>query len=216
MARDGKEAIGSMGTDTPIAVLSDRSRHVSDYFQQLFAQVTNPPLDAIREEIITSLFARVGPEGNLFDPVATSCRTIHLDNPVITDAELRRIVALDGNDGPAGFRTAVLNARFDADRGADGLASAIERLRADADAAIAGSATVLVISDRGNGLVDSPIPSLLACSALHHHLVRNKTRTQVGLVVEAGDVREVHHIGTLLGYGANAINPYLAFATIDE
>ncbi len=216
MARDGKEAIGSMGTDTPIAVLSDRSRHVSDYFQQLFAQVTNPPLDAIREEIITSLFARVGPEGNLFDPVAASCRTIHLDNPVITDAELRRIVALDGNDGPAGFRTAVLNARFDADRGADGLASAIERLRADADAAIAGGATVLVISDRGSGLVDSPIPSLLACSALHHHLVRKKTRTQVGLVVEAGDVREVHHIGTLLGYGANAINPYLAFATIDE
>ncbi|MAH12104.1 MAG: glutamate synthase subunit alpha, partial [Acidimicrobiaceae bacterium] len=216
MARDGKEAIGSMGTDTPIAVLSDRSRHVSDYFQQLFAQVTNPPLDAIREEIITSLFARVGPEGNLFDPVAASCRTIHLDNPVITDAELRRIVALDGNDGPTGFRTSVLDARFDASHGADGLASAIEQLRVDADAAIADGATVLVISDRGSGLVDSPIPSLLACSALHHHLVRNKTRTQVGVVVEAGDVREVHHIGTLLGYGANAINPYLAFATIDE
>ena len=216
MARDGKEAIGSMGTDTPIAVLSDRSRHVSDYFQQLFAQVTNPPLDAIREEIITSLFARVGPEGNLFDPVAASCRTIHLDNPVITDAELSRIVALDGNDGPHGFRAAVLGARFDADRGAGGLASAIERLRADADTAIASGATVLIISDRGSGRVNSPIPSLLACSALHHHLVRNKTRTQVGLVVEAGDVREVHHIGTLLGYGANAINPYLVFATIDE
>ena len=116
MARDGKEAIGSMGTDTPIAVLSDRSRHVADYFQQLFAQVTNPPLDAIREEIITSLFARVGPEGNLFDPVAASCRTIHLDNPVITNAELGRIVALDGNEGPDGFRTAVLSARFDAEQ----------------------------------------------------------------------------------------------------
>ncbi|MEO0494642.1 MAG: glutamate synthase large subunit [Actinomycetota bacterium] len=216
MARDGKEAIGSMGTDTPIAVLSDRSRHLSDYFQQLFAQVTNPPLDAIREEIITSLFARVGPEGNLFDPVPASCRTIHLDNPVITDAELARIITLDGNDGPDGFRTAVLGARFDAAAGAAGLAAAIEQLRGDADAAIADGATVLVISDRGTGLVDSPIPSLLACSAVHHHLVRNKTRTQVGLVIEAGDVREVHHIGTLLGYGANAINPYLAFATIDE
>ncbi|MEM8705100.1 MAG: glutamate synthase large subunit [Actinomycetota bacterium] len=216
MARDGKEAIGSMGTDTPIAVLSERSRHLSDYFQQLFAQVTNPPLDAIREEIITSLFARVGPEGNLFEPTAASCRTIHLDNPVITDASLARIVALDGNDGPDGFRTAVLTSRFDPAGGAESLADAIETLRADADAAIAAGATVLVISDRGSGLVDSPIPSLLACSAVHHHLVRNKTRTQVGLVIEAGDVREVHHIGTLLGYGANAINPYLAFATIDE
>ncbi len=216
MARDGKEAIGSMGTDTPIAVLSDRTRHLADYFQQLFAQVTNPPLDAIREEIITSLFARVGPEGNLFDPVPASCRTIHLDNPVITDDELARVVALDGSEGPDGFRTAVLNARFDVNGGGDALAAGVERLRADADQAIADGATVLVISDRGSGLDDSPIPSLLACSAVHHHLVRNKTRTQVGLVIEAGDVREVHHIGTLLGYGANAINPYLAFATIDE
>ena len=216
MARDGKEAIGSMGTDTPIAVLSDRTRHLADYFQQLFAQVTNPPLDAIREEIITSLFARVGPEGNLFEPVPASCRTIHLDNPVITDAELARIVALDGRDGPDGFRATVLGARFDASGGGEALKAGIERLRADADAAIADGSTVLVISDRGSGLEDSPIPSLLACSALHHHLVRNKSRTRVGIVIEAGDVREVHHIGTLLGYGANAINPYLAFATIDE
>ena len=216
MARDGKEAIGSMGTDTPIAVLSDRSRHLADYFQQLFAQVTNPPLDAIREEIITSLFARVGPEGNLFDPTPASCRTIHLDNPVVTNEELARIVALHDGEGPAGFRTAVLGARFDADGGGAALAAGIEQLRRDADAALADGATVLVISDRGSGLHDNPIPSLLACSAVHHHLVRNKSRTQVGLVVEAGDVREVHHITTLLGYGANAINPYLAFATIDE
>ncbi|MEM9203008.1 MAG: glutamate synthase large subunit [Actinomycetota bacterium] len=216
MARDGKEAIGSMGTDTPIAVLSDRSRHLADYFQQLFAQVTNPPLDAIREEIITSLFARVGPEGNLFDPVPESCRTIHLDNPVITDDELARIVALDGSEGPGGFRTMVLSSRFDVAGGGEALKRGIDDLRAAADAAIADGATVLVLSDRGSGLDDSPIPSLLACSAVHHHLVRNKTRTQVGLVIEAGDVREVHHIGTLLGYGANGINPYLAFATIDE
>ena len=216
MARDGKEAIGSMGTDTPIAVLSERSRHIADYFQQLFAQVTNPPLDAIREEIITSLFARVGPEGNLFDPQPGSCRTIHLDNPVITDADLARIAALDGSEGPAGFQSVVLESRFDPSGGGAALASGIDRLRLQADDAIAAGATVLIVSDRGDGSVDSPIPSLLACSALHHHLVREKTRTRVGLVIETGDTREVHHIATLLGYGANAVNPYLAFATISS
>lgn len=214
MALDGKEAIGSMGTDTPIAILSERSRHIADYFQQLFAQVTNPPLDAIREEIITSLFARVGPEGNLFDPVPESCRTIHLDNPVLTDAELASIAALDSDHGPPGFRSVVLGARFDATGGGDALASAIQRLRVDADTAIAAGATVLIISDRGNGETDNPIPSLLACSAVHHHLVRRQTRTRVGLVIESGDTREVHHIATLLGFGANAINPYLAFASL--
>jgi len=214
MARDGKEAIGSMGTDTPIAVLSERSRHIADYFQQLFAQVTNPPLDAIREEIITSLFARVGPEGNLFDPGPESCRTIHLDNPVITDNELARIAALSRNEGPAGFRSVVLEARFDAAAGGAALAAGIDRLRSEADDAIADGATTLIISDRGDGAVNNPIPSLLACSAVHHHLVRTKTRARVGLVVEAGDAREIHHIATLLGYGANAVNPYLAFATV--
>ena len=169
MARDGYEAMGSMGTDTPIAVLSKRSRQLSDYFQQLFAQVTNPPLDAIREKIITSTFARIGPEGNLFDPQPESCRTIHLDNPVIT-----------------------------------------------ASTAIDAGATVLVLSDRGTDETMAAIPSLLATSAVHHHLVREKTRTRAGLVVESGDVRECHQICLLLGYGANAINPYLAFETIDE
>ena len=216
MALLAKEAIGSMGTDTPIAVLSSRSRHLGDYFQQLFAQVTNPPLDAIREKLITSLFARIGPEGNLFHPTAASCRTIHLDNPVITDNELARIVALDGADGPVGFRTAVLTARFDPQGGGGALEAALEHLRAEADAAIANGATVLVVSDRGDGPADGPIPSVLASSAVHHHLVRRQTRTQVGIVVEAGDVREVHHIALLLGYGANAVNPYLAFATITD
>ncbi len=222
MAANAKEAVGSMGTDTPIAVLSSRSRQLSDYFQQLFAQVTNPPLDAIREQIITSLFARVGPEGNLFDPRPSSCRTIHLDNPVITDDELARLAALDGTEGPAGFRTAVLSTLYPVAADAEGITnaqsmkSALSELRDAADAAIDDGATVLVLSDRGTNESEAAIPSLLATSAVHHHLVRQKSRTRAGLVVEAGDVRECHHICLLIGYGANAINPYLALETISE
>ena len=216
MARDGKEAIGSMGTDTPIAVLSSRSRQLSDYFQQLFAQVTNPPLDAIREKIITSTFARAGPEGNLFDPSPTSCRTIHLDSPVIVDADLARLVALDGTEGPAGFRTEVLSTLYPVAGSGPGLEAALSRLRDESSAAIETGATVIVLSDRGTDETHAPIPSLLATSAVHHHLVREKTRTRVGLVVESGDIRECHHICLLLGYGANALNPYLVFETIDE
>jgi len=216
MARDAKEAMGSMGTDTPIAVLSTRSRQLSDYFQQLFAQVTNPPLDAIRERIVTSTFSRVGPEGNLFDPQPESCRTIHLDNPVIRDRDLARLVALNGNDGPDGFRTEVLSTLYPVDGGADSLAAALERLRSEASAAIAGGATVIVLSDRGTDVDHAAIPSLLATSTVHHHLVSEKTRTRAGLVVESGDIRECHQICLLLGYGANALNPYLVFETIDD
>jgi glutamate synthase (NADPH/NADH) large chain len=216
MARDAKEAIGSMGTDTPIAVLSSRSRLLSDYFQQLFAQVTNPPLDSIRERIITSLYSRVGPEGNLFDPTAESCRTIHLDNPVILDADLARLVALDGSEGPLGFRTSVLSTLYPVADNAAGLEAALTHLRAEASAAIDDGATVIVLSDRGTNNSMAAIPSLLATSAVHHHLVREKTRTRAGLVIESGDIRECHHICLLLGYGANAINPYLAFETIDD
>ena len=216
MAKDAKEAIGSMGTDTPIAVLSSRSRQLSDYFQQLFAQVTNPPLDAIREQIITSLFARVGPEGNLFDPQPSSCRTIHLDNPVIIDDELARLTALDGTEGPAGFRTAILSTLYPVAANTAGMKEALSGLRSAASAAIEDGATVLVLSDRGTNESLAAVPSLLATSAVHHHLVREQSRTRAGLVVEAGDVRECHHICLLLGYGANAINPYLALETISE
>lgn len=216
MARDTKEAIGSMGTDTPIAVLSSRSRQLTDYFSQLFAQVTNPPLDAIRERIITSTFSRVGPEGNLFDSVPTSCRTIHLDNPVILDQDLARIAALDGTEGPAGFRSVRLSMLYPVAQGADGLTQALASLREAASAAIADGATALILSDRGIDETHASIPSLLATSAVHHHLVREKSRTRVGLVIETGDVRECHQICLLLGYGANAINPYLAFETITE
>ncbi|MFT5202850.1 MAG: glutamate synthase (NADPH/NADH) large chain, partial [Candidatus Aldehydirespiratoraceae bacterium] len=187
MARDAKEAIGSMGTDTPIAVLSNRSRLLSDYFQQLFAQVTNPPLDSIRERIITSTFSRVGPEANLFDAAPESCRTIHLDNPVIVDADLARLVALDGTDGPAGFHTDVLSTLFPVADGEQGMADALARIRAEASEAISAGATVLVLSDRGTSDALAAVPSLLATSAVHQHLVREKTRTRAGLVVESGD-----------------------------
>ena len=217
MARHAKEAIGSMGTDTPIAVLSNRPRQLSDYFQQLFAQVTNPPLDAIREQIITSLFARVGPQGNLFDPQPDSCRTIHLDTPVITDDALARLAALGDAEGPHGFRSAILSMHFQiTDPGDHGsaLRESLETLRGAASAAIEAGASVLILSDRGTNNSLMPIPSLLATSAVHHHLVREKSRARVGIVVETGDVRETHQLCLLLGYGANAINPYLALETI--
>ena len=214
MVIDGKEALGSMGTDTPPAVLSDRNRPIYDFFKQLFAQVTNPPLDAIREELVTSLYARVGPEGNLFDPQPSSCRTVHLDSPVITDADLARLVEIDGPGGIGDFRTEVLAALFRVGDGGDGLRRALDGLCEAASDAIAAGANILVVSDRGSDERMAPIPSLLAVSAVHQHLVRERTRTRVGLVSESGDAREVHHLCLHLGYGANAVNPYLAFETI--
>ncbi len=217
MAKHAKEAIGSMGTDTPFAVLSSRPRQLSDYFQQLFAQVTNPPLDAIREQIITSLFSRVGPEGNLFDPQPSSCRTIHLDTPIITDAQLASLAALSDTTGPDGFRATVLPTLYEvAPAGEEKLAAALQVLQDAAANAVNGGATVLILSDRGTSKKLAAIPSLLATSAVHHHLVHLKIRAQTGLVVESGDAREVHQFCLLLGYGANAINPYLAFETVSE
>ena len=216
MAVNGKEALGSMGTDTPPAVLSDRNRPIYDFFKQLFAQVTNPPLDAIREELVTSLYARVGPEGNLFDPQPSSCRTVHLDSPVITDGELDRLVGIDGPDGLQDFHAEVLPALFAVADGGDGLSRALDGLCEAASAAIAAGANILVVSDRGSDERMAPIPSLLAVSAVHQHLVRERTRTRVGLVSETGDAREVHHLCLHLGYGANAVNPYLAFETITQ
>ena len=215
MARDGKGAIGSMGTDTPVAVLSHMNRPIYDYFQQLFAQVTNPPLDAMREELITAVCTTVGPEGNLLDPEPGSCRQIHLPHPVLTEAQLAAIVGLDGEGAPGGFTSRVLDARYEVARGGEGLAEALERLRADASAAVADGVDILVISDRSPTPTLAHIPSLLATGAVHHHLIREKTRTRVGLLVESGDAREVHHVALLLGYGASAVCPYLAFASVD-
>ncbi len=214
MAAHGKEALGSMGTDTPPAVLSDRSRPIYDFFKQLFAQVTNPPLDAIREELVTSLYARVGPERNLFDPRPESCRTVHLDRPVITDAELARLIEIGGPGGLDDFGCEVLAALYPVTEGGEGLQRALRALRRRASAAIEAGATILVVSDRGSDRCLAPIPSLLAVSAVHQHLVRERTRTRVGLIAETGDAREVHHFCLHIGYGANAVNPYLAFETV--
>ncbi|GAB2586470.1 glutamate synthase large subunit [Kribbella endophytica] len=216
MAKTGAEPIGSMGTDTPIAVLSDRPRLLFDYFVQLFAQVTNPPLDAIREELVTSLSSSLGPESNLLDPGPASCRQVVLPFPVITNDELAKLrhINLDG-DMP-GLATMVLRGVYDVEGGGDALKDRLDEICAEASAAIAEGARILVLSDRHSNAEKAPIPSLLLTSAVHHHLVREKTRTQVGLVVEAGDVREVHHVATLMGYGAAAVNPYLALESAED
>jgi glutamate synthase (NADPH/NADH) large chain len=216
MAIGGKEALGSMGTDTPIAVLSSRSRLLYDYFKQLFAQVTNPPLDAIREELVTAVGSTVGPERNLFDPGPHSCRQIFLPDPVLTNEELAKLLEVDGEGGLSDFSTRVLPCLFEVAGGGEALRKAIEHLRAEASRAIADGVTILVLSDRGSTPELAPIPMLLATAAVHHHLIREKSRTRIGLVVETGEAREVHHLCLLLGFGAAAINPYLAFETIDS
>ena len=216
MAASGTEPLGSMGTDTPTAVLSQRSRLLYDYFVELFAQVTNPPLDAIREEIVTSMARVMGPEQNLLEPTAASCRQIVLRWPVLDNDELSKIVHINDDGEHGGLRTAVLKALYDVERGGEGLAEALEDLRLRACDAIAKGARTLVISDRDSDHTRAPIPSLLAVSAVHHHLVRTKERTTVALVVESGDAREVHHIAMLIGFGAAAVNPYLAFESIED
>ncbi len=216
MARTGAESIGSMGTDTPIAVLSSRPRMLFDYFSQLFAQVTNPPLDAIREELVTSLGGALGPEGNLLDPTPASCRHIQLPAPVIDNDALARLVHANDDGDLPGFRAAVVKGLYPVAAGGAGLAAALADVRRQVSEAIEGGATLIVLSDRDSNSTLAPIPSLLLTSAVHHHLVREKTRTQVGLLVEAGDAREVHHMALLIGYGAAAINPYMAFETIED
>ncbi len=217
MARAGAEPIGSMGTDTPVAVLSDRSRLVFDYFTQLFAQVTNPPLDAIREELVTSLGTITGPEQNLLEPVPASCRQIVLPYPVISDSDLAKIVHINDDGSLPGLASHVVDGRYDPRGGGEGLRARLTEICADVSAAIASGARLIILSDRmstSNALV--PIPSLLLTGAVHHHLIREKTRTRVGLIVEAADVRECHHVALLIGYGAAAVNPYLAIATVRD
>jgi glutamate synthase (NADPH) large chain len=220
MVRDGVEPIGSMGTDTPVAVLSQRPRMLYDYFHQLFAQVTNPPLDAIREEVVTSLQGTVGPEGDLLSPDENSCRQIVLPQPILRNHELARLVNLDPNREVNGRRhgmsTTVIRCLYPVTEGGAGLRKALDDVRAQASAAIADGARIIVLSDRESDERLAPIPSLLAVSAVHHHLVRERSRTLVGLVVESGDAREVHHMAMLIGFGAAAINPYMAFESIED
>ncbi|WP_131722339.1 glutamate synthase large subunit, partial [Mycolicibacterium chubuense] len=220
MARTGAEALGSMGTDTPIAVLSSRPRVLYDYFQQLFAQVTNPPLDAIREEVVTSLAGTVGPEGDLLNPDAESCRQIALSQPILRNAELSKLICVDPDHEirghKHGMRAAVIRCLYPVNRGGQGLKEALDNVRAKVSAAIRDGARIIVLSDRESNEQMAPIPSLLSVAAVHHHLVRDRTRTKVGLVVEAGDAREVHHMACLVGFGAAAINPYMAFESIED
>ncbi|MEU6644181.1 glutamate synthase large subunit [Saccharomonospora sp. NPDC046836] len=216
MAAKGAEPVGSMGTDTPPSVLSKRSRLLYEYFKQGFAQVTNPPLDAIREELVTSMSRIMGPEQNLLEPGPASCRHIQLPYPVIDNDELAKLIHLNDDGDLPGFACAVLSGLYEVDGGGPALADAIERVRREASEAIAAGARTLVLSDRDSDHRMAPIPSLLLVSAVHHHLVRTKERLRVALVVETGDAREVHHIALLLGYGAAAVNPYLAFETIED
>ncbi|MFE0689995.1 glutamate synthase large subunit [Streptomyces xiamenensis] len=216
MAGSGAEPIGSMGTDTPIAALSDRPRLIFDYFTQLFAQVTNPPLDAIREELVTSLHSSLGPQGNLLDPSAATCRSVNLPFPVIDNDELAKLIHINADGDLPGFGTATLSGLYRVSGGGAALADRLAEIRAETDAAIADGARLIVLSDRHSDAEHAPIPSLLLTSAVHHHLIRTKQRTQVGLLIEAGDVREVHHVALLIGYGAAAVNPYLAMESVED
>jgi glutamate synthase (NADPH) large chain len=216
MARTGAEPIGSMGTDTPVAALSARPRLLFDYFTQLFAQVTNPPLDAIREELVTSLGLLVGPEGNLLDPSPASCRLVHLPYPVITNSQLAKLRGINDDGDMAGFAAVTVSGLYDVAGGGEALAARLAEICAGVSAAIAEGARFVVLSDRGSDETRAPIPSLLLTGAVHHHLIREKTRTKVGLIVECGDAREVHHIALLLGYGAAAVNPYLALESVES
>ena len=216
MARTGGEPLGSMGTDTPIAVLSDRSRLLFDYFSQLFAQVTNPPLDAIREELVTSLGATLGPERNVLDARPESCAQISLPFPILSNDELAKLLYIHEEGGAPGFRSFAVDGLYPVAEGGDGLRRALEDIRGKVSAAIADGANIIVLSDRYSSAELAPIPSLLLTSAVHHHLIRERSRTRVGLVVEAGDAREVHHMALLIGFGAAAVNPYLAFETVED
>ena len=227
MARTGAEPIGSMGSDTSIAVLSDRSRLLYDYFTQLFAQVTNPPLDAIREELVTSLAATIGPEANLLEARCGSCRQILLPLPVIDRDDLAKLMYVNEHGETPGFKAFAVDGLFDvreagrAGAPTDGgrarrCAGPSRRCGAGSPTPSRTGANIIVLSDRNATADWAPIPSLLLTAAVHHHLVREKTRTKVGLVVETGDAREVHHMALLIGFGAAAVNPYLALDSIDD
>ncbi len=218
MAKTGYEPIGSMGTDTPIAVLSERPRVLYDYFQQLFAQVTNPPLDAIREELVTSIASTIGPERNLLAPEADSCSQIVMPQPILTNEELSKLLYIDEDGTQPGWRSFAIDGLFAVGGEPPGetLRNALDEICVAVSRAIEDGAKVIVLSDRHSSAELAPIPALLLVSAVHHRLVKEKTRTRVGLVVETGEAREVHHMALLLGYGAAAINPYLAFDSITD
>ncbi|MFL5424761.1 MAG: glutamate synthase central domain-containing protein, partial [Myxococcales bacterium] len=216
MATTGNEAVGSMGSDTPLAVLSERPQPLFNYFSQLFAQVTNPPVDGIREEIIMAAETTIGPEVNLLEPGPECARQLALPSPILTNDELGRIRALDGGPGTSGLKAVKLPTLFNPQGDGTSLRSALEDLRWKASECIAEGFNLIVLSDRGNDADSAPIPALLAVAAVHHHLIREGTRTRCSLIVESGEPREVHHFALLIGYGASAVNPYLAIETVRD
>ena len=216
MAAAGAEPIGSMGNDAPLAAISSRPRQLFDYFTQLFAQVTNPPLDAIREELVTSLGSQLGPEQNLLEATPAHCRTITLPFPVLGNDDLARIVHINDDGEYPGFTSVTVKGTFRAAEGGEGMRRRLQQICTRVSEAIEDGARLIVLSQRGVTRDFAPIPSLLLTGAVHQHLIRERTRTRVGLVVEAADAREVHHIALLIGYGAAAVNPYLAVATVED
>ncbi|HEX3029199.1 MAG TPA: glutamate synthase large subunit [Clostridia bacterium] len=212
LAKDGVDPIGAMGIDTPLAVLSNKPQPLYNYFKQLFAQVTNPPIDALREEIITSTETFMGSEGNLISPVPESCSQLKVKSPVISNEDLAKLAHLN----KPGFKSVTMPILFKYSDDGSGLSQAMDNLFSEADKAIGNGANILIISDREIDENNVAIPALLAVSGLHHHLIRKGTRTQVSIVLESGEPREIHHFALLIGYGASAINPYLAFETIDD
>ena len=212
MAKNGVEPVGAMGTDVPLAVMSDKPHLLYNYFHQLFAQVTNPPIDCIREEIVTSGETTIGSEGNLLASTPESCRMIELHAPILTNEDMEKLrrVSLPG------FKSVTLPILFDPKSGGKGLEMELEGLFVNADAAIKTGANILILSDKGVGAGKAAIPALLASAGLHHHLIRQGTRTRVGLILESGEPREVHHFAVLVGYGVAAVNPWMAFETLDD
>ncbi len=212
MAKDGVEATGSMGTDIPLAVLSDKSKLLYDYFKQLFAQVTNPPIDCIREELITSAETTIGAERNLLNPTPESCHLIELKSPILTNEELGKLKYVAEGE----FKSLTIPILFSPKLGAKGMEKAMDEICAQADRSIESGVNIILLSDRGVNKDNAAIPALLAVSGLHHYLIRGGKRTRVGIVLESGEPREVHHFSALIGFGCGAINPYLAFETLDD
>jgi glutamate synthase (NADPH/NADH) large chain len=211
MAVEGKEPIGSMGTDTPLAILSKQPQHLSNYFKQLFAQVTNPPIDPIREKVVMSLAGFMGNNGNLLEESPMQCHCVGIKHPILTNQELEKLRSIDTGV----FQAKTLQTYFRADGKPGAMAKALDRLCRYAVDAVEDGFQVIVLTDRAIDSEHAAMPSLLAVSAVHHHLIRKGYRGAVGIVVEAGDVWEVHHFATLIGFGATAVNPYLALETIN-
>ena len=212
MAVNKIQPIGSMGTDTPLAVLSDKPQLLYNYFKQLFAQVTNPPIDPIREELVTSTTTTLGSEGNLVGSVPENCRQIRLPIPILKNSDINKLRRIE----QANVKIVTLPILFSMENATIGFQEALEQLFLNADAAIRDGATILILSDKGVTEKNAALPALLAAAGLHHHLIRTGTRTRVGLVLESGEPREVHHFCVLLGYGVQAINPYMAFGCLND